>query len=97
MTGIVPGQSVRGVFRVRTVSNVPAQASRFVRKAPGKLNSFFTVAGIDECSNSEVDVGPVGLCNTATENFNQTKTWKYASTTSRDREVEVKIPVPASM
>lgn len=49
---------------MRTVSNVPAHSSRLVRNDPGKLKSFFTVAGIDECSNSEVGLGPFGLCNT---------------------------------
>lgn len=55
----VPGQSVLGVVRVSTVSNVPAHASRLVRNA-GRLKIFFTVAGMDECSYCDVGSGPVG-------------------------------------
>lgn len=65
------GQSVRGVERLSALSKVPAHASRFVRKGPGKLNSFFTVAGMDECSNCEVGVGPFGVCITANHKLMQ--------------------------
>ena len=59
----VRGQSVRGVSRVRKQSKVPAQASRLVRKLL-RLKSFLTVAGMEECSNSDVGYGPDGLCST---------------------------------
>lgn len=45
--------------------NVPAQASLWVRKSEVRLNSFFMVAGIEECSNSDVGAGPCGLLTTA--------------------------------
>jgi len=60
----LPGQSVLGVFLVNTHSKVPAHASRLVKKS-FKLKIFFTVAGIDECSYSDVGCGPDGPCNTA--------------------------------
>ena len=63
--GCLLGQSVRGVLRVRTVSKVPAHASRLVKKGLGRPNNFFTVAAIEECSNWDVGVGPFGSCNTA--------------------------------
>lgn len=57
----LPGQSVRGsVLAITTLSKVPAQASLFVRKGEDKLKSFFTVAGMDECSNSDEGDGPLG-------------------------------------
>lgn len=57
--GSFSGQSVLGVVRVvKTPSKVPAHASLKVKKA-GRLKIFLTVAGIDECSYCEVDVGPV--------------------------------------
>jgi len=55
----VPGQSVLGVARVSTLSNVPAQASRLVRNSL-RLKIFFTVAGMDECSYCDVGSGPDG-------------------------------------
>ena len=56
-----PGQSSRGVSRRKKYfSNVPAHASLFVKKLDFKLKSFFTVAGIEECSNCEYGVGPSG-------------------------------------
>lgn len=45
-------------------SKVPAHASRLVRK-PFKLKIFLRVAGIDECSYSDVGYGPEAPCNTA--------------------------------
>lgn len=63
-----PGQSVRGLVLVKRPSNVPAHSSRFVRNS-GKLNIFFTVAGIEECSYCDVGNGPEGPCNTV-QNFN---------------------------
>lgn len=60
------GQSVLGeVNSPTTCSNVPAQASLCVRKFDERLNIFFMVAGIEECSNSEFGVGPFGLLITA--------------------------------
>jgi hypothetical protein len=61
-------QSVLGVLRERTPSKVPAQASRAVKKGACRLKSFFTVAGIDECSYCDVGVGPFGSCTTAPHN-----------------------------
>lgn len=62
----IPGQSVRGVFRMdKWLSNVPAQASLFVRKFEFRLNNFLTVAGMEECSNCECGVGPLGSWITA--------------------------------
>lgn len=62
----LPGQSVLGDDNwATTCSNVPAQASLWVRKFDERLNIFFIVAGIDECSNSEFGVGPFGLVITA--------------------------------
>lgn len=49
----VPGQSVLGVALVRMPSKVPAHSSRFVKKS-FRLKSFFTVAGMEECSNCEL-------------------------------------------
>ncbi len=46
---------------------MPAQASRAVKNGPGRLNSFLTVAGIDECSYCDVAVGPFAACKTATK------------------------------
>lgn len=60
----VPGQSVLGVVLRATPSKVPAHSSLFVR-CDFRPKIFLTVAGIDECSNSDVGYGPVGLCNTA--------------------------------
>ena len=57
----IPGQSVLGELNsATTCSNVPAHASLFVKKLDFKLKSFFTVAGIEECSNCEYGVGPSG-------------------------------------
>lgn len=53
-----PGVSVRGVVREIRCSKVPAQASRAVRAGCGRLNSFRMVAAMEECSYSDVDVGP---------------------------------------
>jgi hypothetical protein len=40
---------------------VPAHASLFVKKDEVRLKSFFTVAGMDECSYSDVGNGdPLG-------------------------------------
>lgn len=62
----IPGQSVRGeVNSPTTCSNVPAHASLWVKKLDVMLNIFFIVAGIEECSNSELAVGPLGLLTTA--------------------------------
>jgi hypothetical protein len=47
------------------LSKVPAQASLFVRKLECKLNSFFKVAGIDECSYCELFCGAFGSWITA--------------------------------
>jgi hypothetical protein len=64
-----PGQSSRGVSRRRKhFSKVPAHASLLVRKFDSRLNSFFTVAGIEECSNCEYGVGPSGSWITAPNN-----------------------------
>lgn len=63
VTYSLPGQSVLGLVRLMTASNVPAHSSRFVRKLL-RLNIFFSVAGIDECSNCDVGSGPFGSCNT---------------------------------
>jgi hypothetical protein len=60
----LPGQSVLGLVLVKTPSKVPAHASRFVRNSL-RLKIFFTVAGIEECSNCDVSYGPEGPCNTA--------------------------------
>lgn len=63
----IPGQSSRGVSRMeKYLSKVPAHASRLVKKFEFlRLKSFFTVAGIDECSYWEVGVGPLGSWITA--------------------------------
>lgn len=59
--GDLPGQSVLGdVSSPTTSSNVPAHASLLVKKLDERLNIFFIVAGMDECSNSESGVGPFG-------------------------------------
>lgn len=50
---LLPIQSVLGVVLFKTPSNVPAQASRFVKKF-FRLNIFLTVAGIEECSYCDV-------------------------------------------
>jgi hypothetical protein len=57
----IPGQSVLGeVTPPTTPSNVPAHASLWVKKLEDRLNIFFIVAGIEECSNSEFGAGPFG-------------------------------------
>lgn len=57
----IPGQSVLGSSSsVKMCSNVPAHASRLVRKSDERLKIFLRVAGMEECSNSEVSVGPAG-------------------------------------
>lgn len=62
----LPGQSVLGEDNCPTTSSkVPAHASLLVKKSALRLNNFFMVAGIDECSNSEVKLGPFGLPTTA--------------------------------
>lgn len=62
----IPGQSVLGeVKSPTTCSNVPAHASLCVKKLEERLNIFFIVAGIDECSNSELAAGPLGRLVTA--------------------------------
>lgn len=60
-----PGQSVRGVVRVRTPSKEPAHLSLAVKGAFVRWNSLLTVAEMEECSYCEVDVGPVAPCTTA--------------------------------
>ena len=66
MKNDVPGQSVLGEANCPTTSsNVAAHASLCVRKFEERLNIFFMVAGIEECSNSEFGVGPFGLLITA--------------------------------
>ena len=61
----IPGQSVLGELNSPTISsNVPAHASLWVKKLEERLNIFFMVAGIDECSNSEFAAGPLGLLTT---------------------------------
>ena len=63
----IPGQSVLGELNSpKTCSNVPAQASLCVKKLEERLKIFLMVAGIEECSNSEFGVGPVGPLNTVT-------------------------------
>ena len=62
---------MRGVVRVRTVSKVPAHASRLVKKGLGRPNNFFTVAAMEECSNWDVGVGPFGSCNTAQTSYQE--------------------------
>jgi hypothetical protein len=53
-----PGQSVLGCVLVcRIDSNVPAHSSLLVRNGDDKLKIFLTVAGIEECSNSDVGNG----------------------------------------
>ena len=47
------GQSVLGVLLVITCSNVAAHYVLLV-KSPFNPNIFFTVAGIEQCSNSEL-------------------------------------------
>ena len=47
------------------MSNVPAHASLAVNALDGRLNSLRTVAGMEECSNCEVGVGPLGVWTTA--------------------------------
>ena len=65
----IPGQSVRGeVNSPTTCSNVPAHASLCVKKLEERLNIFLMVAGIEECSNSELGVGPFGPPTTANTN-----------------------------
>lgn len=66
------GQSILGLVLLITPSKVPAQASLFVKKS-FKLKIFLTVAGIDECSYSDVGDGPVGPCNTAFHPITTTK------------------------
>lgn len=58
----LPGQSVLGSVRVCTMdSKVPAHSSRLVRKGDVRLKSFLTVAGMEECSYSDVGNGdPLG-------------------------------------
>jgi len=64
----IPGQSVLGELNSPTTcSNVPAQASLWVKKLEERLKIFFMVAGIEECSNSEFSAGP--LAPLITENF----------------------------
>lgn len=64
-----PGQSSRGVSRRQNSSSkVPAHASLFVKKFDFRLKSFFTVAGIDECSNCEYANGPTGSWITTPSN-----------------------------
>ena len=47
-------------------SKVPAHSSLFVKKGEDMLKSFFTVAGMDECSYSDVENGdPSGPWTTA--------------------------------
>lgn len=42
-------------------SNVPAHSSLLVRNGEGRLKIFLTVAGMDECSYSDVGNGnPLG-------------------------------------
>lgn len=69
----LPGQSVLGDFLLRTLSKVPAHSSRFVKNS-FRLKIFFTVAVIEECSNSDVGYGPEGLCNTV---FSSEKGFNY--------------------
>lgn len=61
---LIPGQSVLGEVSSKMPSKVPAHASLFVKKSDLSVNNFLMVAGIDECSNSEVAVGPIGLLTT---------------------------------
>ena len=62
---IIPGQSVLGeASSPTTPSNVPAHASLWVKKLEDRLNIFFMVAGIEECSNSEFGAGPFGPLTT---------------------------------
>lgn len=77
-----PGQSSRGVSRMlKYFSKVPAQASLFVKKLDFKLKSFFTVAGMEECSNCEVGVGPSGSwITTTTKNKDEECRFQYMIT-----------------
>lgn len=71
-----PGQSVLGeLSSVKICSNVPAQASLFVKKSDERLKIFFMVAGIEECSNSEFGYGPFGLFTTALQPKIRRSTW----------------------
>lgn len=64
-----PGQSLRGLLRrLKYFSKVPAHASLLVKKLELRLKSFLTVAGIEECSNCEDEVGPLGPWITASNN-----------------------------
>lgn len=78
-----PGQSSRGVSRrQKYFSKVPAHASLFVKKFDFRLKSFFTVAGIEECSNCECGVGPTGSWITAQSKSRvnpQTKAQNFSS------------------
>ena len=72
---LLPGQSVLGeVNSPTTPSNVPAHASLCVKKFEERLNIFFMVAGIEECSNSELGAGPFGLLITEKETNNDINT-----------------------
>lgn len=87
-----PGQSVRGVFRrEKWLSKVPAHASLFVRKFEFRLNSFFTVAGIDECSKCECGVGPLGSWITA-QGKKSTATTTTASTSKMQKIINLNTP-----